>query len=614
MTAFGATLYDVGVVHTAPPPGADLSSQATMFGYAAPAKTAASQPPPSSGVVASPVVAINAAPAPQPAQQRPNPKQTMIGMSGGGALPPAPTASPVLPPAPQPSPFAVPNKNSTMLGVALPGIAPTRASAAAEPPRTKGPNSTMLGVALPGIAPAHSSQPAVAQPAPQAAQPRPRVGGRTMPLIVPAPAPLVDDEPAFGPAPHLARGGVPVAYVAGGVGALVIVFGLAVALLWKGQSLIVVPRLDSQGRDQLHLTCDSCPDGTVVAQGGVTSAFQKKEADLTLAAPLQVGDNPLTIHLGRPGWGRSEDVSVVVPVPFRIKSDLSALLGPHPAILVRVTAVPGSVVQVDGKPVTLDAKGEGTYSLDQSAQTMGWADDLRHIDQSIPYSITTPASGAVPGAERHDKLAVNTGIATLHMDGPGQTAVIDTPTFRLVGHTVKGGTVTVNGQPVPVEPDGSFARAIDVPVLGDAQIDVRADAPQFASRSVRFTVKRVARLADEAKARERAAWIAYDGMMADTAGSVGKDTVVEGDVVEGKAVGNQVVALIDDARGCDRASRGACIVRVVYTGDDTAMLTTTGTHVRVYGKVTGQLPSLGGRVTKGPVPIVQADFAVRGKH
>jgi len=26
MTAFGATLYDVGVVHTAPPPGADLSS------------------------------------------------------------------------------------------------------------------------------------------------------------------------------------------------------------------------------------------------------------------------------------------------------------------------------------------------------------------------------------------------------------------------------------------------------------------------------------------------------------------------------------------------------------------------------------------------------------
>ena len=309
-----------------------------------------------------------------------------------------------------------------MIGVALPGIAPLQAS---EPPR-RGPSSTMLGVAIPGIAPVHNSGATAAPPTASK-----RSFGRTQPVLVPKPAPLVDDEPAIGPAPHVQRRGVPLAYVAGGVLALVVVSGLLVALLWKGQSLVVVPRLDAQGRDQIHLTCDSCQEGTVLRSAKRAGTFKAGETDLTLATPLQVGDNALSISLDRPGWGRDEEVSVVVPIAFRIKADVSELTGPHPAVIVRVSAAPGTDVKVDGKPVKLGMKGEGTYTVDVSAQTTGWSDDPRLIDQSIPYSITTAAAGSTPASEQKSTLPVRAGIATLHLDAPGLSSVIEGTSVRI---------------------------------------------------------------------------------------------------------------------------------------------------------------------------------------
>ncbi len=610
-----ATLFDAPAPSVAAPSPGTPTSQATMFGFAAPAALAGRGPAPQTPAPTAPAViaaapilsAVPAASAPPAAQPRPAAKQnqTMLGMSALPGMTPPPAAV-------QPPPATVANTKGTMIGVALPGIAPLQASAGAsappvEEPRRRGASSTMLGVALPGIAPLHSTPPGASpgMPPQQAPVPRPQ------PVVLPKPAPLVDDEPAIGPAPRVQRGGVPLAYVAGGVFALVLVFGVAVAFLWKGQSLVVVPRLDAQGHDQLHLECDSCQDGTTAALGASTATFQAKVADLPLAAPLQVGDNPLTIHLDRPRLGRDEDVSVVVPVAYRIKADLSALAGAHPAVIVRVAAVAGTVVQVDGKAVPLDAKGEASYSVDVSAQTTGWADDLRLIDQSIPYSIVTAPTPDRKGAEQRGNLAVRTAIATLHLDAPGPSPVIEAASFRIAGHTVKGGTVTANGQPVPVEADGAFSRAYDAASIGDIAVELRADGPQLASRTARFTVKRVAHLADEARAREKAPWLAYDAILADATGSVGKDTVVEGDVVEARQASNQVVALVDDVRGCKNASTGACLVRVVYAGDEPM---THGTHVRVYGKVTGVLassPGAGG--ASSSVPVVQADFALRGR-
>ncbi len=628
-SGLGATIVDARPPTAAP----EAVSQATMFGYSSPlarvapaaAAPAVTPPPPSTRAPASvpgapitPMPIVSAAPTAQVAERTPpagpasvHPfKQTVVGM--------ARTEQPILPevpagpaPAPEPPPptRSLASNRGTMIGVALPGIAPLSASLPVEAGPSLGPGSTMLGVATPGIAPTHGA-PASA-PSMPSAQPATslRAGGasRRPVVVLPRPLPLVDDEPAVGPAPRVNRSGVPVTLVAGGVFAIVLVVGLAVALLWKGQALVVVPRLDAQGHELVHLTCDSCPDGTLASLGASTAAFHAKDADVLLASALAVGDNPLVIHLARPGLGRSEDVKVVVPIAFRIKADLAALEGPHPAVIVRVQAVAGTVVRVDDKPVTLDAQGSGAYAIDVGAETSGWADDLRLIDLAIPYAITAPASpasraGAAP-LEQSGRLAVRAGIATLHLDAPSPTAVIEASSFRVAGRTVKGATVTLNGQPVPVEADGTFARSYDAASLGDVPLELRASAPQLASRTAHFAVKRVARLDAEARRRERAPWLAYDAMLAAGAAATGKDAVVEGEVVESRGSGAQVVALVDDSRGCNRAGSRTCLVRVVASSDDPLM---AGVAVRVYGKVAAGADG-------ATVPTVRADFVTRGR-
>jgi len=614
------------IIDTHPPGTADKASQATMFGYSAAALMPAGIPQrapvaaaaiaPAPILAAQPVVSVgppavsvqpsspsHPASPPQPtnppqpafspavASGPSNFKGTMIGMSA--------VAPPVAPAASGPPPAAVPAQpgaafRGTMLGVARPGIAPLSAGAqgTTSTPPLAGPNRTMLGVALPGIAPTGAA------PAPVSVSQPPQFA-RPAPPIVPKPPPLIDDEPQLGPAPALSRRGVPLAYVAGGVLVLVAVFGLTVGLLWKSHPLIVQPRLDAQGHDQLHLRCENCKDGTVAKLDDASAAFQSNEADLTLASPLKVGDNAVTIHLLRPGSSRGEEVRAVVPIAYRVKADLTGLSGAHPAVVVRIEAQPGTDVRVEDKPVTLDAAGQGSYSIDVSALTSGWSDDLRLIDRAIPYAITPKAA-----AEQRGTLAVRAGIATLHLDAPGPSLVIDGASFRIAGRTVKGSTVTANGQPVPVDPDGNFARSYDAPSVGDVAVELRADGPQLASRTARFTVKRVAHLADEAKQREAAPWLGHDAVLQDPDGSVGKAAVVEGEMVDSRSNAGVVIALIEDIRGC---AAGPCVVRVVYGGDETLG---RGDRARVYGHVTRTVAQAGGGKA---VPEVQADFVLKGR-
>ena len=178
--------------------------------------------------------------------------------------------------------------------------------------------------------------------------------------------------------------------------------------------------------------------------------------------------------------------------------------------------------------------------------------DVYCFDACVDYrAITTPPEGAAedkkPQAQR-GTLAVRAGIATLHLDGPSPTAVTEASSIRLFGHTVKGGSVTVNGQVIPVEPSGAFSRSIDVTKQGDNPIDMRADGPQLASRSAHFIVRRVPHLADEAKLRERLPSLGFDAMMADTAGNVQKDVIIEGEVLQSKTTGSQTLALIEAER------------------------------------------------------------------
>ncbi len=104
-----------------------------------------------------------------------------------------------------------------------------------------------------------------------------------LPPIVPAPPPLqLTAMPA--PLQHVQKKGFPITIVAGVIGAVVVVAGIATAILWKGSPPVLVqPRLGPQGDDELHLTCETCPDGTTVSVGGAKSIFRedqrRREAD-----------------------------------------------------------------------------------------------------------------------------------------------------------------------------------------------------------------------------------------------------------------------------------------------------------------------------------------------
>jgi hypothetical protein len=568
---------------------------------AAPAPTSASPPTPAP---TTPVMAPATAPALRPSEPPiPSVKRTMMGVAVGDLLgsPKAPAPYPPAQPAPPggPAPQSLPGmpggdpRKGTMLGVAIPGIAPLAASAPA--PGKQGLQGTMMGVAVPGIAPTHGNHPSSAPPPPASMSGGARVQPRKAVEIAPMPPPLLD-EPEVGPAPQLVKKGLPLALVAGVVGIVVAIAGVTAFLLLRSPPLIAQPRLDAQGHEQLHLRCDSCQDGTIAELYDARATFKSKEADLALASSLKVGNNPLTIHIDRPNLGRDESVQVVVPVAFRIRADLADLAAARPSITVRVEAVPGTDVRIDGKPVTLDATGEGAYAIDISSETEGPAEETRLIDRLIPYAVT-PRSGEAQSG----KLTVRVGIAPLHMDAPALHTVVESAAFRIAGRTVKGGSVKVNDTELHMESDGTFAQSFDIGAIGDLPIEVRASAPQLAPRTAHWVVKRVEHLADEAKAREALPEATYDAITSDLKTAIGKATIVEGDVVEVRVTSAQTVAVIDDARGCSHAP---CLVRVVYGGDTRFK---HGDALRAYGRVTRSVA-----YGSSTVPEVEADFVLTG--
>jgi len=509
-------------------------------------------------------------------------------------------APPAAAPAPAPQPAAPRGDVATMMGVAMPGIAPIRAGdSGAPPPDPRGSDMrTMMGVAAPGIAPIH---PGIQLPM-GAGAPPPAAGRRArppapMPAIVPAPAPLEREEVIAAPAQRATRG-APIAIVAGGVAALALVAGIAIALLWtSAPPLLVQPRVGPLGNEQLHLVCDNCKDGTTAAIGAAKATFANKEAVLDLSTPLEVGDNPIAIVLDRPGVGRDETVKAVVPVPYRLRADLSQIGAKPPVILVRVDAIAGTALTVDGKPLSLDASGHGSYAIDIGEDTEGASDEGKVIEKVIAYQATPKGAKTETGS-----VTARVGVIPLRVDAPSSHGVSAKDHVFVAGRTSKGGTVTLGDKPIAVAPNGSFAESVALRP-GENAIEVRAAAPQVAPRTVHLSLRRAASLEAEAQAFEAQKPLGYDAFAADPAASAGKAVVVDGDVVEARVQNHQSLAVVNDHRGCGRPP---CILRMI--GSDEVELR-AGDAIRGYGRVTRAVTGDGGK----QVPEVEADFVVRGK-
>ena len=558
-------------------PAANAPLAKTMLGFAAPPelRNLAPQQPAAPPQPAAPLPQPAAPMAPPPAAQpvQPVAAKTMLGIAMPGVAP-APAQQPAPAPAPAPQPKAA---SSTLLGVAMPGIAPTHAPPAAR---------TLLGVAAPGIAPTHAGQ----RPMPE----------EPVPEVLPAPAPLQYEIAPAAPV-VVARKGVPLAVVAAIVGVLVLIGGAGIFLLSRGSPLAATAMVAADGKEQLHLRCERCPDGSTAALEGAKSTFKNHEADLPLASPLVVGDNRFEIQVDRPGLRRNRLIHLVLPITYRIRGDLSDLGGNPPAIKVQVEATPGSTVSVDGKPVALDASGKATLSYDVTTDVTGTADETRTIDKKLGYVVENK-----DGKKDTGEVSARVAVLPLHLDAPSPSLVVDGSKVDVAGRTSKGAQLTLDGAPVAVAADGTFETTVDV-APGEHELTLRAapasGAQGPAPRTAVVHVKRVSSLDAEARSLDATPSLGFDALVASADASLGQPVGVDGHVVDARVTHHQTVLLVDDRRGC---AAGPCVVRVVYGADSSFA---KGDVVRAYGRVAKTLTSPEGKT----VPQVDAALVVRGR-
>ncbi len=553
-----------------------------------------------------PAPAPGAAPAPGPAPGHAvNFRGTMVGIgltSPFAGNPPPPPATP--PQSPPPVPPASPHTfKGTMLGLAPMAPMPPEAGAAGAPspagdapaPAPGGrpaPLKTILGIARPGIAPLHpgveKQQPAAVPEAPPLWQ-------------EPPPPPPAGFEPLSGQIPGVPRRRhVPWVTVLVILGAAMLASAGIVAVFFYRARGAIETRLvaDDQGRDRLALGCPGCTDGTRVTLQGASTTFSGGKAALTLARPLPVGDNQLELELQR-GSGRAEQVSVTVPVNFRIQGDTKRLDETPPVVEARMTARAGSVVVIDGHPVPLSADGTAAAVVDVTRDVTGSEASVKTLERRIPYVVTPPG-----GTPHNGDVVVRLGIVPLVVQAPGSSIVIEGPGFVLAGHTAKNANVTVEGRPITVDQAGAFAQMMSVSAAGETTVAVRATAPDLAPRLVMIHIRRVQSLSAEAALVRARATASYAAIAADPEGQRGLNVALDGSVVEARTDNYTTLMVMDVKSGCKAPP---CLMRVSYGGK---LALASGDAIGAFGTLVGSVegPRSGTRI-----PAVQADFLLKAR-
>jgi hypothetical protein len=593
------------------------------------------------GVAAGQPVPAQTAPmpqaAPQPAAPAGAPKgkllRTMLGVASPFQAPPGNVPAPAPAPATATGAPGTPAAqqsamNRTIIGQGI----PMPQQAPAQPAAGFVGGKTMLGVAAPAAAPApQNAAGAPKQPAPAAGQPalRPRAGtmlGVAMPGIAPI-APGVakpDDEPEpVAPVPTYVSSfndsaGLPVrrtkrsaqahvplyrrpAIIVIFLGLLLAIGALAFVLLWRAPTALETEaRLDPAGKDVLHVTCSTCADGAVLRIGAASGVVSKRVADIALPAPLAVGENRFVIEIERSAKGRRDQVPLVVRIGYRLHPDVSRLEGEHPTLNVKVEAMRGASVLIDGKPTVLGPDGRGSHDIDLTADCAGPADEARIVERSIAYSVNM--TGSPPS---HGAVSVRIGVLPLHLDAPFERTVVATDSFLLAGRTARGARVTAGGAPVQVAPDGSFAQTLPAALLGDNAVVVIASSAGQASRSATVTVKRVARLEDEARDLFAKTPLTITELGADVARHTGQPVAFSGEVYEARVQNHMGVVLLDVQKGC---AKPPCRVRVLTAGDGSWA---RGERVSVFGTVTRLFSDTGGGAMT--MPEIRASFVLKGR-
>jgi hypothetical protein len=535
-------------------------------------------------------------------------KRTLVGMAPVSTPPPTGTVSSSSDAA-QGRDGAGLGQGRTVLGLPSPmadmpptagPTARTSASPAAGPPGLK---KTIMGVAMPGIAPL----------APGVAKESQLPEGRHLDSgTVGIGPPGAGDTVGVGFAPEMSarhgerrRSTAPPppassqssATIAIASGLLLAGGAVAFAIFWRSPApLRAEARVDANGADLLHVTCATCPDGTEVRAGDSKAQVTSRAADLILPSPLKVGENLFSVAVDRPGSGRDETVSLIVQIGYRIRPDLAALDSERPLLRIAIEGGPMASMMIDGKPLTLGNDGKGQYDIDVTAECTGLADETKSIERAIPYSVVGSTGAAEQGV-----VNVRVAVPPLHLDSPTSRTIIERDQVVLAGRTGRGARLLAAGQAVAVAADGTFSRSIAAPALGENPIKLKTTVPGQAPRMATVTVKRVEHLADEAKTFAANAPLPFADLTAQVSRYVGQPVVLSGEIVESRTQGATNLALLDVQKGC---SRPPCLARLVFAGEEPVA---RADRVQVYGYVTRAISP--GADAAGTVPEIEVAFS-----
>ena len=490
--------------------------------------------------------------------------------------PPTPPLAAQRPPAPQPP---IPPGTATQ-----PQIAPSQ--------------KTILGVARPGIAPLNPGQPKAPTAAPVSAplsapssQGVPVSRGPASPRQVPTALRSLPIEPPV-------KRGIPLVAAIAMVGAAGLFAAAAVVwLFYHGHGPIEAHATAlPDGSEKLELTCGACEDGSVARLDAASAAFSGTHASLPLSRPLKVGENPMTVTLVS-ARGKQSFVDISVPLAFRVRGDTSGLDEATPELRVLVSALPGSSVTVDGKPLPVNADGEGTYAIDVSALVTGFDPTVKSLERRVPYAVTPPH-----GVTQEGSVTLQTGISPLVIDAPGPAVVLEGSNFVLAGRTAKAGALTVGDRPITVDPTGRFAQMMNVSAPGETTIMLRATSKETAPRLFPLRVRRVDSLAHEADRVRARATSSYAAIADQTETKRGWAVALDGSVVDARTENYSTVVVMDVQGGCAHAP---CLARITY-GAPFGLA--RGDKFSAFGAVDGVVD---GPRTGTRIPEVRADFLLK---
>ena len=449
--------------------------------------------------------------------------------------------------------------------------------------------ATRLGVAMPGIAPLHpglAKPPSTPPPAAPSQAPRPASAEPTTEDLAVLPG-------------HGRKRSSRWLWVLLALAALLVagVAVFAILVLRTAPPLDARVGVDAQGREQLELACPRCDNGSVARLGGASGKFSGGKAVLALAQPLKIGNNELAIDLETPS-GRSYRAELHVPVEYRVRGDFGSLGETPPRLAVRVEAVPGTAVIVDGKAVALGPDGTGKHLVDVSKELTGPAQRVETLERKLVYSITPPGSPPQVG-----DVVLRLGIAALMVDAPGSRVVTESPNFMLAGRTLKGGSIHVEGRPITVDPQGRFAQLMNVSAVGRTTIMVRASAPDHAPRLYPIDVERVASLKATAKTFSEKAADSYTAIASDIAAKRGWAVALPGRVSDVRSEGQTSVVLLEVSKGC---SKKPCLARLFQRARATVA---KDDRITAYGHVSGAVdgPRAGEKIPEILVEFILPD-------